>query len=214
MTNEEFFRNNHLDTIDKAKIAYIMCGCNKYHLWHDYTDKLKEYEALGITREQELEWTKEQFLIEIKTVYANYGNDKEWWYMYRNLIEKLGSLKEKALFEMAINLTYDLISKNIDINHYHILNSIVGNNSSQTHGGFIEYAMKNEYLDIGQRVFYLAIDLINKVRPIITEEQTEHLNWLCDNMKDETLVWPELNIDYRQNVLDKMIKKFKKYIHS
>ncbi|MGV8984397.1 hypothetical protein [Clostridium sp.] len=208
MTNEEFFKNNQIDTIEKAKTAFIMCGCNRYHMWHDYTDKLKEYEKLKIPREMELEWTKEQFLIEIETVKQLHNAGKEWWYVYNNLVGKLCSLKEKYLFDMVINLTDYFIDKNVDINHYHILSNIIGNNGSKTHGGLIEYAMVNNYLDIGQSAYYLAEQLMANVQPIISEERLQHLNWLYDNLKDVIKVWPELNKNCKRSFIDKLLKKY------
>jgi hypothetical protein len=193
MTCEEFFKFNHIDTIEKAKTAFILCNCSKYYMWHDYTDKLNEYNSLGVTREQELEWMKEQFFIELKTV-KQYRSDRiEWWHIYSHLVEKACSLKENSIFILVLELTTDLINENININHYHILSAIIGTNAAKTHGGFIEYAMKYGYKDIAQKAYCLALDLIKKVYPIITNEQSNCLKWLSDNLEDEINIWPDLN---------------------
>jgi hypothetical protein len=71
--------------------------------------------------------------------------------------------------------------------------------------------MVNNYLDIGQSAYYLAEQLIDKVQPIISEEQLKHLNWLYDNLKDVIKAWPELNKNYKKSFIDKLLKNKKKY---
>jgi len=210
MKSDDFFNSNHIDTLDKAKQAYILCGCNKYHMWHDYTDRLKEYEALNIPREIELEWMKEQFSIEIKTLKILHNEGKEWWYGYSNLVDKLSSLKDRTLFEEVISISEDIATESIDLNHYHMLSDIIGKNGAKTHGGLIEYAMKNSYKDIGQRAFYLSKEIFRKVRPIISEEQLKYLEWLSNNMQEILDVWPELDREHKLNYVHKIWNLFRK----
>jgi len=211
MNSEEFFKNNKIDSIEKAKKAYKYCGCNKYHMWHDYTDKLKEYEMLNISRSMELEWMGEQFIEEVENVNQLYAKSEEWWYTYSRLIEKLSSLKKRNFFEIAINLSENIIGDNLNINHFHMLSSIIGNNSTKTHGGLIEAAVNSNHKDIANTSYSLARFLEQEIERILHEERLKHLIWLRGNLNDIIEVWPSLCKDKTETFISRVLKMiFKK----
>ena len=67
MTNKVFFAEP-INTIERAKEAYINCGCTQYHMWHDYPERYEEYRNLHISVETELLWAKEAFVNNCKTL--------------------------------------------------------------------------------------------------------------------------------------------------
>ena len=153
---DEFF-SEPITTLERAKKAFIYCGCKHYHMWHDYTKRYEEYKALNIPKSIEIEWIIEQFEQEFYSF--NIGSE-DGWYQYYELVEKAKMVNQLSHYKKILQLTQNIINDIPKDKIPHFLNVIIGNNASKTHGGLIEMSIKLNANDLVMEFINIAKELI------------------------------------------------------
>lgn len=189
MDNDEFF-SKPINTVERAKEAYLRCGCTKYYMWHDYTDRYVEYEKLKIPETMELTWAKEAFIDSCQLFCqgeGDYGKNGEYGLItYASIVDRAKQIKEIGAYQKVIEITGELIRSEVPYLS-RVIGQIVGTNGCKTHGGLIEALVENNCMDMAKKAYYhvvLIFAIVNKM-PV----EPEHGQWIGweDKYLDEIL---------------------------
>ena len=167
--------DNEIKTFEQAKRYFISMGCSHFHLDREDFDRAKEYRSLKISSATESAWRQEEF-------------DKQYLNFFNNNKSELGS----AFFSLAYitetteyylqrlsDLAIQIIDKISDEQIRIVLSTIVGNDSTNTHGGLIQKAYGIKRKDLRDNFITCALALIDKA-----DQQNVDITFLRSNLAD------------------------------
>jgi len=157
MYNEKSTKKVRIENIEEAKLYFKSMGCNHFHLDREDYDMADQYYAQNISSEMEDLWRQEEFDLVFNEF--SYKNDKKEIWIYYSSLNKLKKLNDYH-FERILYVTkkiLDVLPKNqIRL----VLYTIIGNNSTKTHGGLIEDFARFGRLDLLKEIVNIAYDLL------------------------------------------------------
>ncbi len=167
--------NDEIKTLEQAKRYFISMGCSHFHLDREDFDRAKEYRSLKISSATESLWRQEEFDRQL----SNFPNtDKDnFGFAYSSLayISETTDYYLQHLNELANRILKDLSGRQIN----YCLISVIGNDSTNTHGGLIQKANSIQRHDLRGHFISIALSLIDQA-------EKEHLDitFLRGNLAD------------------------------
>ena len=167
--------DKEIKTLDQAKRYFISMGCSHFHLDREDFDRAKEYRSLKISSATESLWRQEEFDRQL----LNFPNtDKDnLGFAYSSLAYLIETTDYylQHLYELANRILKDISGGQIT----YCLISIIGNDSTNTHGGLIQKANSIQQHDLRNNFISLALTLIDKA-----EKEHIEITFLRGNLAD------------------------------
>jgi hypothetical protein len=169
-----------IKNLEQAKRYFIAMGCSHFHLARENFQRRDEYYALHIKTKTETKWRQE--VIEKQFVEFSSKETEKIGFFYSSLKDIITSDENncnKYNLECMLTLTYSFLNDLPPDQIRHVLDTIVGNDGSKTHGGLIEKAYKIGLTKLGQQFIQSAKSLLEKA-----EANNITILWLRGNLVD------------------------------
>ena len=150
-------------------------GCSHFHLDREDFERAKEYRSLKISSVTESLWRREEFDRQL----SNFPhNDKDNFGFKFSCIADLIETNEYYL-QHLYDLTNHALNTILGQQLTYFLTSIIGNDSTNTHGGLIQKANSIKRHDLRNGFILLALTLIDKA-----EKELIEIRFLRGNLAD------------------------------
>ena len=149
-----------IQNIEQAKRYFISMGCSHFHLTREHPQRAKEYYALDIDRNIELQWLKEEFERQLSEI--NSDDLEHLWWKYSRLKDMM--VKDNFYLEKMMEAT-EKIQNILPIDQIHLVlhTAIIGNNATKGKGGLIQRACELNRLDLAYKFITYTKFFIEKV---------------------------------------------------
>jgi hypothetical protein len=167
--------NNEIKTIEQAKRYFISMGCSHFHLDREDFDRAKEYRALKISSSTESTWRQEEFDKQLSNFY---NTDKSKFGLTFSSLAYITETTEyylQHLSDLIIQIN-DKISKD---QIRTVLSTIIGNDSTNTHGGLIQKAYGIRRKDLQHSFIECSLTLIDRA-----DKEKVDITFLRNNLAD------------------------------
>jgi len=147
-----------IQNIEQAKRYFISMGCSHFHLTREHPQRAKEYYALDIDRDIELQWLKEEFERQLSEI--NSDNLEHLCWRYSSLKDMM--VRDNFYLDKMIEVT-DKIQDFLPTDQIRIiLSAIIGNNATKGKEGLIERSFQLDRLDLVYKFIAHAKSLLEK----------------------------------------------------
>lgn len=167
--------DNEIKTLEQAKRYFISMGCSHFHLDREDFDRAKEYRSFKISSSIESAWRQEEF---DKKLYNFFDTDKsELGFAFSSLAD-ISETTDYYLQHLA-DLTIQIIDKISNEQIRIVLSTIIGNDSTNTHGGLIQNAYGIRRKDLRNNFIKCALTLIDRA-----DKENIDITFLRTNLAD------------------------------
>src|SRR5690554_651516 len=167
--------DNEIKTLEQAKRYFISMGCSHFHLDREDFDRAKEYRSLKISSATESAWRQEDF---DKKLYNFFNIDKSKLGLAFSSWADISETTEyylQHLADLAIQIIDKISNEQIRI----VLSTIIGNDSTNTHGGLIQEAYGIKRKDLRDNFIKYALTLIDRA-----DQENVDITFLRSNLAD------------------------------
>jgi hypothetical protein len=157
--------DKQVKTLEDAKRYFISMGCSHFNLDREDFDRAKEYRSLKISTETESLWRREEFDRQLSN-FTNNGKEKFGlaFFCLTDLIET-NDYYIQQLYDLTKAIVNNVSGKPV----INLLTSIIGNDSTKTHGGLVQKSNALNRLDIRDGFISIALTLIEKAEMELLE---------------------------------------------
>jgi hypothetical protein len=151
------FTTERIHDLEQAKKYFIAMGCSHFHMFREYPQRAKEYQALDIDPQIESEWIKEEFEKTLENFHTVQPSE------YGSYLKRLNSIIERKefylekLLELVIKIQEKLPFEQIG----DVLSSLIGNDGTKSKGGLIQKSYDLQRKDLAGK-FYAQVKLLFK----------------------------------------------------
>lgn len=167
--------DTEIKTLEQATRYFISMGCSHFHLDRENFERAKEYRSFKISSATESLWRREEFDRQLSNFQ---NNDKEKFglafFCLTDLIETNDYYLEQV-FDLTKTIIDNISGKQIT----NLLSSIIGNDSTNTHGGLIQNSNVINRPDLRSGFISFALTLIGKA-----EKESVKITFLRGNLAD------------------------------
>ncbi len=173
--NHEMNIITEIKTIEHAKKYFVSMGCSHFHMGRENFELYKDYRSLKISSETESLWRQDEFdrqLLDFQNIEKEkYGLA---FFCLTDLIETNDYYLTK-IFDLTDSIIDKISGKQIS----NLLTSIIGNDSTKTHGGLIQKSNSVNRQDIRDGFISIVLALIDKA-----ENESVEITFLRGNIAD------------------------------
>ena len=144
-------------------------GCSHFHLDRENPKRAEEYRSLKISPVTESAWRLEEFDRQLSTFASNDNDKLGYKYSYLADLIETTDYYLQYLCDLIISVVDRIPLEQINIT----LATIIGNNSTKSHGGLIEKSHSRKRYDLVDRFITTSFTLIEKA-----EKESIEINYL------------------------------------
>ena len=164
-----------IKTMEQAKRYFISMGCSHFHLDREDFERAKEYRSFKISSSTESLWRKEEFDRQLSNFPYNDKDNFGFAFLCLADLVETSDYYLQHLYDLTNRIINDISGKQIS----GFLTSIIGNDSTNTHGGLIQKANSIKRHDLRNAFISLALTIIDKA-----EKELVEITFLRGNLAD------------------------------
>ncbi|MCF0110909.1 MAG: hypothetical protein HUJ58_03335 [Erysipelotrichaceae bacterium] len=155
-------------TVDDAKVYFQSMGCSHFHMTQQSSERMKEYQAMKISKEQENKWRMESIDMLVRLLEGNI-KPEQIWFRHRLLIEIVQMIRTLDLYVKVLTVTQAVLPRIPKQDYTVVASSILDRVDPSLHKGFV--------YDANEKDHRLGISFLRIARFLLSESTEETEVW-------------------------------------